>query len=82
MSRINGRVQARELREHAIPKEFHNPATFFRHKLLADTLEGLDHREREVFIVRRQSRIPRHIRKKDRSKATFTADRPEWSRGG
>ena len=44
MSRINGRVQTRELGEHAISKEFHYPATFFSHKLPGDTLEGLDHK--------------------------------------
>jgi hypothetical protein len=79
MSRINGRVQTRELGEHAISKEFHDPAAFFSYKLPGDTLEALDHREREVLIVRRQRRIPCHIREKDCSEATFTAQGRGWS---
>ena len=81
MSRVNRGVQARELREHTIAEEFHDPATLFRHQLLGDTLEGPDQREREVFIARRQSRIPRYIRKKDGSESTLVVDRRGWSLG-
>ena len=73
MSSIDGGVQARELREHAISQELHDPAALFIHMLMGETLEGLDQREREVLIVGRQCGIPRHICKEDGSEATFTA---------
>jgi hypothetical protein len=73
MSSIDGGVQARELREHAISQELHDPAALCIHMLMGETLEGLDQREREVLIVGRQSGIPRHICKENGSEATFTA---------
>ena len=71
MSRVDGGVQARELSEHSISKELHDPATLVAHNLLGDPLKRLDQLKGEVLIVRRQSRKPGHIRKKDGSESTL-----------
>jgi hypothetical protein len=83
LSRVDGGVQAGELREQSISEELHDPTALVPHDLPGDALEGLDQREGEILIVRRKSRIPCHIRKKDRSEATLsTVDRMWGVRSG